>query len=280
MSLSTTDFEYVRDLVDVEAGIVLDDAKRYLVESRLQPVARIEGFDSPGALVAQARQSSRTALRATIVEAMTTNETSFFRDVEPFEALRLHVLPALIARRRVARRLRIWCGASSTGQEPYSLVMLMLEHFPELATWDVEFLATDLSQDVLKKAASGHFSRIEVNRGLPATLLTRYFDKAGTEWVIKDVVRKAVSFRSMNLIKPWPPMGPFDLVMLRNVMIYFDVATKKQILDRILRALAPDGYLFLGSVETTMGIHDGFDRQTSGRTGFYRPAGALQKHGA
>ncbi|MCC7010698.1 MAG: protein-glutamate O-methyltransferase CheR [Acidobacteria bacterium] len=280
MSLSTASFTYVRDLVGDQAGIVLDDAKAYLVESRLLPVARVGGFGSTDQLVEHARRSSTSALRASIVEAMTTNETSFFRDVEPFEALRHHVLPALIQRRKVARQLRVWYGASSTGQEPYSVAMLMKEHFADVATWDVRQLATDLSQDVLKRAMAGRFSRIEVNRGLPAAMLTKYFDKDGMEWVIKEPLRKAITFQPLNLIKPWPAMGPFDLVMLRNVMIYFDVKTKREILHRVHRILAPDGYLFLGSVETTMAIHDGFERQTWGKTGFYRPAGAATKHGA
>lgn len=272
-SISSSNCAFVRSFVAEHAGIVLDEGKGYLVESRLLPIARKRGVASPDELVSQLRRSGDPELRSAIVEAMTTNETTFFRDSEPFEALRHHVLPDLIARRRATKKLRIWCGAASTGQEPYSVTMLLREHFPELAAWDVSHTATDLSEEVLRRARQGRFSRLEVNRGLPASYLVKYFDKDATDWVIKPTIRSAVRFDRMNLIKTWTLSGPFDLVMLRNVMIYFDAPTKRRILDGVRRLLTPDGYVFLGSAESTLGVHDAFERQTWQRTGFYRLIG-------
>lgn len=271
MAISVAEFELVKNLARTEAGLVLEAGKEYLVESRLQPVARSAGVSLEELFVKL--RGTRGEIRDKVIDALTTNETTFFRDVEPFEALRQCVFPDLVTRRRPRRALRIWCGAASTGQEPYSVAMLLKEHFPELADWRVSHLATDLSDDVLDRARSGRYSRLEVNRGLPATYLLKYFDKDATEWVLKPAVRQAVTYDRLNLIKPWPITGPFDLVMLRNVMIYFDTATKRQILEKIRTHLAPDGYLFLGSAETTLGIHDGYERQAWQRTGFYRLAG-------
>jgi chemotaxis protein methyltransferase CheR len=277
MAISAQDFEFVRTLVSHQAGIVLEDSKQYLVESRLEPLARRLGHPSLDALVLALRGSDVDARRAA-VEAMTTNETTFFRDVEPFETLRTKVLPALIEARSLSRELRIWYGASSTGQEPYSVAMMLLEHFPQLATWDVAHLATDINLEVLERARQGRYNQIEMNRGLPATYLIKYFEKSGLEWQIRKPVRDRVRFEPLNLVKPWPTMPAFDIVMLRNVMIYFDVETKKQILGKIRRLLKPDGYLFLGGAETTMGLDDGFQRMQFDRSGCYRvtePAGVL-----
>jgi chemotaxis protein methyltransferase CheR len=275
MEISAATFDFVRTLICDQAGIILERDKQYLVEARLIPVARKQGFDSADALVSQVSRTNDAALRQSVIEAMTTNETTFFRDGEPFEALRKHVIPDLVAKRAAAKELRIWCGAASTGQEPYSLAMLLLEDFPQLATWKVTIQATDLSEEVLARARKGRFTQLEVNRGLPITYLVKHFDKQGLEWELKPRVRERVAFDKLNLVKPWPSlMGPFDLVMLRNVMIYFDVPTKTQILDRMHRVLRSDGYLFLGSAETTMGLHDGYERQPWGKTGFYRPSRA------
>ncbi len=271
--VSRSNCDYVRAFVAEQAGIVLDEGKAYLVESRLLPIARRRGVASTDELVSQLRTTADPALRVAVVEALTTNETTFFRDIEPFEALRHAVLPDLVARRRDRRSLRIWCGASSTGQEPYSVTMLLREHFPELGSWDVRHVATDLSDEVLTRARTGRYSRLEINRGLPASYLVKYFDKDQAEWVLKPGVRDAVTFERLNLIRSWHLAPSFDLVMLRNVMIYFDTATKHRILERIRGLLAPDGYLFLGSAETTSGIHDAFERETWKRTGFYRLAG-------
>jgi chemotaxis protein methyltransferase CheR len=271
MEISAATFDFVRTLVCDQAGIVLERDKQYLVEARLIPVARRRGFESADALVQHASTTGDAGLKQSVVEAMTTNETTFFRDGEPFEALRQQVLPAIIERRQTAKHLRIWCGASSTGQEPYSLAMLLREHFPALQSWKVEFLATDLSEEVLARAREGRYTQLEMNRGLPVTYLVKHFDKQGLDWQLKADIRRQVTFEKLNLVKAWSLRGPFDLIMLRNVMIYFDVPTKRQILQRILRLMPPDGYLFLGTAETTMGIHNGFERESWRKTGFYRP---------
>lgn len=267
--LPVTDFSLVRDLVRARAGIVLDDDKAYLVESRLRQLAKEIGMASVEAVVAGVRTGRNTALAQKVVEAMTTNETSFFRDAHPFEALKAHLIPELMKRRAAERRLSVWCGASSTGQEPYSLALLLREAFPALSGWDVRILATDLSTEVLAKARAGRYTRMEVGRGLPPNLLAKYFERDGTGWVLRDTVRKAVEFRQLNLLTDPPPPGSFDIVFLRNVLIYFDVPTKAGILDRVRDVLKPDGYLFLGSTETTWNLHDGFTRVPSGQTHYY-----------
>jgi len=267
--LDTTDFCYVRDLVQRRAAIVLETEKTYLVESRLQPLARREGFLNIAELVAKLRMSATGELHGRVVEAMTTNETSFFRDLQPFEAFRKVILPELIAK-RATRQLRIWCAACSTGQEPYSIAMLLREHFPQLATWDVKILATDLSTQVLEKARSGSFNQIEVNRGLGAPYLSKYFDRQGLTWQLKAPIRQMIEFRHMNLIEPWPTLPSMDVVFIRNVLIYFDIQTKKDILRRVRHLLRPDGYLFLGGAESTMNLDDSFVRTEVEKFSVYR----------
>lgn len=275
MSISAPDFDYVRTLVCDQAGIVLENGKEYLVESRLGPLAKRSGYASLDSLVAALRRSDAT-LRRTVVEAMTTNETTFFRDIEPFEALRKHVVPELLAARSASKELKIWYGASSTGQEPYSVVMMLLEHFPQLATWNVTHHATDINLEVLERARQGKYNQIEMNRGLPVTYLVKYFQKCGLEWQLKSIVRDRVRFEQMNLVKAWPTLPVFDIVMLRNVMIYFDIEAKKQILGKIRRQLKPDGYLFLGGAETTMGLSESFQRMQFDRAGCYRTSEAAR----
>jgi chemotaxis protein methyltransferase CheR len=270
VDLTVDDFEYVRTMVRDQAGIVIEPGKEYLVESRLQPLAKREGFASIAELVAKTRGCLGGALGQKIVAAMTTNETTFFRDVEPFEALRKFILPELIEKNKQTRRLSIWYAASSTGQEPYSVSMLIREHFPQLLSWDLQQLATDLSPAVLARAREGRYGQVEINRGLPATYLVKYFTKHGNEWELAESVRKMVRFEELNLIRPWPALPMMDIVMIRNVMIYFDVDAKKQILARIRRLLRPEGYLFLGGAETTMNLDDSFVREQYERAGCYR----------
>jgi chemotaxis protein methyltransferase CheR len=274
-TVSALDFDLVRAVVRSGSGIVLEDGKGYLVQARLDALSRRLGFDSTAGLLAELRRTGpRDPLRGRVVEAMTTNETSFFRDVHPFDALRTTVLPDLIARRARERTLRIWCAAASTGQEPYSLALLLREHFADkLAGWEVRLLATDLSAEVLDRARGGRYAQIEVNRGLPVTLLVKYFTRDGSEWVLADEVRRAVEYRALNLVEPWPPMPTPDLVMMRNVLIYFDPPTKRAILAGVRRVMRPDGYLFLGGSETTMNIDPQFSRQEVGRAVCYRPPG-------
>ncbi len=270
MPLSPADFEYLSALVREGSAIVLEEQKAYLFEARLAPLARREGFDSLEALVRHLRGARGDALHRKVVESMTTNETSFFRDVHPFEALRQVVLPELLRLRSAERRLRVWCAACATGQEPYSVVMLLREHFPELAGWDVRVLATDLSSEVLARARLGRYSQAEVNRGLPARLLVKYFTKEGLEWQLKDEVRRPVEFRQLNLAEPWSAVPPQDVVLLRNVLIYFDVEDKRQVLARVRRVLRPDGALFLGGAETTLNLDGEYERVPFARTCWYR----------
>lgn len=268
MPITQTEFDVVRTLIRAEAGIVLEQGKEYLVEARLSPLARREGLGSTSALIAKLGPI-RGDLHTKVVEAMTTNETIFFRDIEPFEVLRKDVLPAIMDARRSTRRLQIWCGASSTGQEPYSIAMTLLE-IPELASWTIDILATDISTEVLARARSGRYSQLEVNRGLPAPYLVKHFEKQGLEWQISQRLRGMVRFEFLNLMKPLPPMASPDIVFLRNVLIYFDPADKSAILTRIRNVMRPDGFLFLGAAETTRNLDERFQRLPFSKTGCYR----------
>ena len=279
MSLSVHDFNYVRELVQRRSAIALDAGKEYLVESRLASVAAQHGCASLQELVTRLRAPASDRLQHAVVEAMTTNETSFFRDVHPFEALRKAVLPELIQRRAVERRLNIWCAACSSGQEPYSIAMLVREHFPALLGWNLRLYATDLSNEMVERARQGRYRQLEVNRGLPAPMVVKYFERQGTEWQLKEEVRRMVEFRRLNLIEPWPAWPPMDLVFLRNVLIYFDTPTKQGILGKMRRVLRPDGCLFLGGAETTLNLDDAFVRVQYDRAGCYRLRGS-ESHGA
>jgi len=263
-------FEYIAQLVQRRSAIVLEPEKNYLIEARLSPVARANGFESVEELAASLAQSSFNSLHRRVVEAMTTNETSFFRDLYPFEALRRSVVPELLVTRAPERRIDIWCAACSSGQEPYSVAMLLKEHFPTLAGWKVSIIATDLSTAMLGRARAGRYSQLEVNRGLPAPLLVKYFTKVETDWVIRDDIRHAVEYREMNLAESWPLLPAMDVVFLRNALIYFDVATKKDILQRMRRTLRPNGMLFLGGAETTLGLSDDFERMAVDKASAYR----------
>ena len=274
MPISVSTFQYFRTLVEQRSGIVLETGKEYLVESRLAQVARAQGFASVDELAAGLSGQPFNSLHRQVVEAMTTNETSWFRDVHPFEALRKKILPELIEARATDGRLNLWCAASSTGQEPYTVAMMIREHFPRLAGWKIQILATDLATNVLAKARAGRYSQLEMNRGLPAPLLVKYFRKDGTDWVIKDEIRQMVEFRELNLAERWPALQAMDIVMMRNVLIYFDVALKKDIMRRVRQVMRPDGFFMLGSAETTMSLDDAFQREQIDRAVVYRLAGA------
>lgn len=268
MTLAPEVFVFVRDHVRRESAIVLEAGKEYLVESRLQPVARQLGFTDVDAFVRAVQRTRDRGHLTRIVEALTTNETSFFRDRDPFVALRQDVLPDL-ATRRPGRRLRIWTAACSTGQEPYSVAMTVKET-PEMAGFGVEILGTDLSEEVLSKARRAEYSQLEVNRGLPATTLVRHFQRAGTNWKLDQEIASMVTFSKVNLLHQFDHLGRFDVVFLRNVLIYFDVETKRDILRRLRRVMNPDAYLFLGAAEMTSGIDDGWERLPAGRSSVYR----------
>jgi chemotaxis protein methyltransferase CheR len=268
------DFDYVRNYVRSQAAIVIEPGKEYLVESRLTTLARKENIASIDLLVDQLRSRPGSPLHRRVVDAMTTNETSFFRDLNPFEALKKHILPELIEKRRSERQLNFWCGAASTGQESFSVLMTIAEHFPEILQWNFNFIATDLSLGVLAQAQSGLYTQLEVNRGLPAPLLVKYFKRNGNEWEFDPVLRKKVIFKELNLMSAWPFMPAMDVVFLRNVLIYFDLETKRTILGKVRKVLRPNGYLFLGGAETTMNIDDAFERVAFDKAICYRSPGA------
>jgi chemotaxis protein methyltransferase CheR len=270
MKISPESAEFVRQLVRGKSAIVLDEGKQYLIESRLDPLARARRISSIDSLVKRVRNGAAD-LQTELIEAITTNETTFFRDLRPFEALRAQVLPRLIAARAAGRSLNIWSAGCSTGQEPYSLAMLLCEHFPVQVRWPVRIVATDLARPALERARAGRYRQIEVNRGLPAPLLVKYFNREGAEWVVSPALRDMVDYRQLNLIEPWPHDLRPDLVFMRNVLIYFDVPTKRAILERVRRIIARDGTLFLGTAETTLSIDEGWERHTSGNSSYYGP---------
>ena len=270
--LPEEDFEYLRDLMHLRAAIVLEPGKEYLALSRLEPVARDHGLSTVSELVAKLRTRELTStMHDQVIDALTTNETTFFRDYNPWESLRTLVMPELIARKERSHTLAIWSAGCSSGQEPYSIAMSIREHFPELRTWQLSILGTDISSSVLARARAGRYGQLEVNRGLPAHLLVRHFTRAGMEWEIEEPIRRMVRFERHNLNDAWPSMPPFDLVLMRNVMIYFETEAKRQVLTKMHRQLAPHGYLLLGASETTYSLSNDFIREPDGRTAWYRP---------
>ena len=264
------DLMYLREMILTRSGIVLESDKDYLLQARLDPVAKEHGFSDMGELSAYLKKTPSDPLHQQVVEAMTTNETSFFRDFGPFEALKEHVLPNIIEHRGTSKTLMMWCGAASSGQEPYTISMVLRDHFPQLLDWNVKFLATDLSKKMLDKCRQGKYSQLEVNRGLPAQLLIKYFEKKGMSWVVKDDLRNMIEFKEMNLTGTWPLLQKMDIVFLRNVLIYFGVSMKKEILEKVRETLQPYGYLFLGGAETTLNIDDHFERVPFNNTSCYR----------
>ena len=270
MSITATEYDYVRKLIQKSTGIVLEDGKEYLVEARLTPIVREAKLDSLATLIGKLQKSSVDPLHKKVMDAMTTNETSFFRDQHPFEALRRLAIPDLLAKRAATKTLSIWCAASSSGQEPYTIAMTLYESIPAIRDWKITFVATDLSKAMVERSRAGRYSQLEVNRGLPAPLLVKYFRKDGLEWQIDEKLRSMVEFRELNLLGPWQQMPPLDVVFIRNVLIYFDGSTKKEIFRRIRGVMRPDGYLFLGGAETTMNLDDAFQRSPAERSGIYQ----------
>ena len=266
--MTPLDYEFLRKLLKERSGLDLSSDKQYLVESRLNPLARRVGLSSIAELVAKIK-SGTEALTSEVVEAMTTNETFFFRDKIPFDHLRQTVLPGLVQARANRRALRIWCAASSTGQEPCSIAMCIKEFAP-LAGWRVEIVATDLSHGVLEKSKAGIFSQFEVQRGLPIQMLVKYFTQTGDLWQINADIRAMVQHRQLNLLQDFSHLGSFDVIFCRNVLIYFDQQTKANIFDRLSRMLEPDGVLALGAAESVVGITNTFKPYPE-RRGLYRP---------
>jgi chemotaxis protein methyltransferase CheR len=270
--VTPVDYDYLRQYLKARSGLVLSADKQYLVESRLLPVARRAGLSGLGELVTAVRTAQDAVLMTAIVEAMTTNESFFFRDKLPFEHFRMTVLPALLAARKSSRSIRIWCAAAATGQEPYSLAICLKDLERELAGWRIELLATDLSGEVLDKARGGLYSQFEVQRGLPIALLIKHFSQVGELWQIASDIRAMVRYRQLNLLADFSQLGTFDLIFCRNVLIYFDQETKIDVLNRLARVTAGDGYLVLGAAETVVGLTDRF-KMVADKRGLYVPNG-------
>ena len=273
--MTPSDYDFLRKLLKDRSGLVLAAEKHYLVESRLMPIARKHSLINLSGLVAKLKGPDAAALTVEVVEAMTTNESFFFRDKLPFEQFRDTIIPALLAARGSSRRIRIWCAAAATGQEPYSLAISLKEMGKELKGWRVEILATDISNEVLEKAKSGIYTQFEVQRGLPALMLIKYFSQIGETWQIAPEIRGMVKYMPLNLLDDFSHLGRFDVVFCRNVLIYFDQPTKSGVLDRIADVTERDGFLALGGAETVVGLTNRF-KLIADKRGLYAqpPAGA------
>jgi len=252
------DFEFLSTLIKQRSGLVLTEDKSYLLESRLMPVARKRGLKGLEEMVHTLRIHKEEALIQDVTEAMTTNESFFFRDVKPFDLFRDQVLPEILKNRADKKSFRVWCAAASSGQEPYSLAITLLEQAQKLAGWRTEIVGTDISREILEKAKSGIYSQFEVQRGLPIQLLLKYFEKKDDLWQANSALRTMVQYKELNLLGDLQGMGRFDVVFCRNVLIYFDQETKGRVLEQISRLMPPDGVLFLGGAETVLGISDKF----------------------
>ena len=270
------DYDYLRRLLKERSGLVLSGDKEYLVESRLLPIARRMGLANLSELVGKVRAQGAERLIVEVVEAMTTNESFFYRDKIPFDHFRDTIMPSLIKARAAQRRIRIWCAAASTGQEPYSLAMILREMASQIAGWRIEILGTDLSTEVLEKAKAGVYSQFEVQRGLPIQMLVKYFTQNGELWEISPNIKSMVQYRPLNLLADFGHLGNFDVIFCRNVLIYFDQPTKVNVLERCSRLLESDGFLVLGAAETVVGLTDSF-KPSSERRGLYLPNHAALK---
>jgi len=257
-TLDREEFHFIRDFVYRAAAIVIDEDKHYLVEYRLAPLIEREGMRSFRHLVTELQQPSSGPLRSRVVDAMTTNETFFFRDAQPFDILRRIILPQLIERRRSSRALHLFFGGCSSGQEPYSIAMLLRHHFPELNDWNLRLSAVDISGEMIRRARQGLYTQFEVNRGLPARLLVQNFEKTGIHWRVSESIRSMVDFQEMNLTRPFALDMGVDIFFLRNVLIYFDQNERARMLEHVRNVLRPDGCLMLGAAETTVFTNDFF----------------------
>lgn len=272
MTMNPVDFEFVRQLLVRRSGIALVAGKEYLVESRLAAVAQKLKLHGAAEVIAAMRKNPNGQIVESVVDAMTTNETSFFRDVYPFEILRDHVIPERLKVGNPGRPIHIWCGASSTGQEPYTIAMVLRESFGVDTVNRIKIVATDISMEVLERARGGVYSQFEVNRGLNAQQLARHFEQVGTSYRVRPELKKMIEFKPVNLVEQWPDFPALDIVFLRNVLIYFEDQTKRVILSRINKMLAPKGFLFLGGAETTMGLSEGFERRQLDKAVVYQRA--------
>jgi chemotaxis protein methyltransferase CheR len=253
-----TDFDLYADLLKKQSGLTLSSDKSYLIDSRLGPVAKAWGFDSLSNMTNALRGLPDPKLIKDIVEAMTTNETSFYRDTRPFEIFKNVVMPYMLKSRASSKRLKIWCAAASSGQEPYSIAMMLKDMAHQMPKWKIEIYATDIDDKILDQASAAKYSQFEVQRGLPVQTLIKYFDEDGDKWALKDEIRNMVKFANFNLLNSMAGMDTFDVVFCRNVLIYFDAPDKTDILQRISQKVTGDGFLFLGGAETVFGLTDTF----------------------
>jgi chemotaxis protein methyltransferase CheR len=272
--MTPQDFDWLRKLLKERSGLTLTSEKQYLVESRLLPVVRRHRLANLAELVGRLQMPGANSLAIEVVEAMTTNETFFFRDKIPFDHLRQTILPTLAATRLQQGHIRIWCTAAASGQEPYSVAMVVRGMAAQLRGVTIDILATDLSGSVLERAKAGVYSQFEVQRGMPSQLLVRYFNKVGDNWQITPEIRDMVQFRPLNLLHDFSPLGQFDIVFCRNVLIYFDQPTKIAVLERLARRMPADGYLVLGAAETVVGLSDSF-RPIAEHRGLFAPNPAV-----
>jgi chemotaxis protein methyltransferase CheR len=270
MGCSESDYAYLRELVLEQSANLIDPSRNALFDTRLRPIAREAGASSLKDFVSILKVDRAPHLHRAVAEAMTINETSFFRDLKPFEMLRETILPRLIEERRDKRRLRIWSAASSTGQEAYSIAMLLAEHFPLLAGWDVKIVGTDISRYVIGYAQRGRYRRLEVNRGLPARMLLKYLVRDGEEWEISPRIRSMCEFQYANLCEPLPKLPVFDLVMLRNVLLYFPLQDRRFLFGEVHRQMAPDGCLVLGNAEQVEDSSNLFELEFASNSYCYR----------
>lgn len=276
--MTPPDYEYLRKLLKDNSGLDLSADKQYLIESRLLPLSRKCGVVGISELVQKMKGGSASII-AQVVEAMTTNETFFFRDKVPFDHFRDSIMPEILKARAGRKSVRIWCAAGSTGQEPYSLAMALKEMSGATAGFRIEIIATDLSQEVLEKSKAGIYSQFEVQRGLPIQLLVKYFKQTGEFWQINADIRAMVQHRQLNLLHDFSQLGVFDIIFCRNVLIYFDQDTKINIFNRLAKTMEPDGFLVLGAAETVVGLTDVF-KPFPEKRGLYRPTGARPAVGA
>jgi chemotaxis protein methyltransferase CheR len=267
--MSEVTFSYLRSFIREHSAIVLEADKDYLIETRLTSLAKEFGFQTVSELIQELKSNPNSPLKHRIIDAMTTNETLFFRDLKPFELFKNHILPELLLKNKPLKKLNIWCAASSSGQEPYTIAMLLKDHEEELRGWTVNFIASDLSEKILRKAQDGVYNQMEVNRGLPLSYLVKYFEKINSEWHLKDEIKQIVQFEKINLLGQWNHED-LDLIFMRNVLIYFDLETKKKIVERVYNSLGKRGYLFLGGAETLLGITDVFNQIRIDKTCCYQ----------
>ena len=268
--MTESEFRFIGDFVHDRSGIMLESGKEYLVETRLRPVLSEHEIESIGQLVRQLMRGGEVDIESSVIEALTTNETYFYRDTGFFGALQNSIFPEVVEHRAKSRELAMWCAACSSGQEPYSILMMLSDCFPQVFDWKFTFIVSDISEEMRKRTRDGIYSEHEVQRGLPQRHLDKYFDKIGDKWQVKEDLRKRLDVREINLVKPWPMMPLFDIVFLRNVLIYFDIETKQGILEKAAKTMRSNGLLFLGSAETTLNISPDWNRAGYPRAGCYK----------